>query len=128
MKNEPTFTLSARLRSMSCALRGMLVVLRTQHNAWVHAVATLLVVVTGVLARLNRIEWCCVVLAMAAVWTTEALNSALEFLVDLVSPQWHPLAAKAKDAAAGAVLVSAVGAALVGLLVFGPRLLGWLAH
>jgi diacylglycerol kinase (ATP) len=119
-----TFTPASRWRSMTLAARGVVVVLRTQHNAWLHAVATTLVIVAGLVAGLSRLEWCAIVLAMMAVWTAEALNTALEILVDLVSPSLHPLAGRAKDVAAGAVLISACGAAIVGVLVFAPHLVG----
>lgn len=99
--------------------------LRSQHNAWVHAAATFAVVVLGLACRLTPAEWCWVVLAVVAVWTAEALNTAIELLTDLASPGYHPLAGKAKDVAAGAVLITAVGAAVIGLLVFVPRLYGW---
>jgi diacylglycerol kinase (ATP) len=84
------------------------------------------VCIAGAVLGLSRLEWCAVVLAVVAVWTAEALNTALEFLVDLASPELHPLAGKAKDAAAGAVLVTAAGAVVIGLLVFGPHLLAWI--
>jgi diacylglycerol kinase (ATP) len=118
------FTPASRWRSMTLAARGVVVVLRTQHNAWLHAVATTLVILAGLFAGLSRLEWCAIVLAMMAVWTAEALNTALEILVDLVSPSLHPLAGRAKDVAAGAVLISACGAVIVGVLVFAPHLVG----
>ena len=111
----------ARWRSVSHAARGVGVVLRTQHNAWLHAIATTVVLAAGLYVGLSRLEWCAIVLAMIAVWTAEALNTALELVVDLVSPDLHPIAGRAKDVAAGAVLISAFGAAIVGLLVFGSH-------
>lgn len=117
------FSLSGRLRSFRDAGRGFLLTLRSQHNAWIHAAATILVVVGGLLLRLARLEWCAVVLACAAVWTAEALNTALELLADATTQEVHPLIGRAKDVAAGAVLLTAIGAAVVGLLVFGPHLL-----
>lgn len=95
---------------------------RSQHNAWVHAAATLMVVLAGVLLHLNAGEWCWITLAAIAVWTAEALNTAVEFLTDVASPEFNPLAGKAKDVAAGAVLIAAIGAVIIGLLVFGPKL------
>ena len=77
----------------------------------------------GLRVGLSRVEWSLVVLAMIVVWTAEALNTALEALCDVASPAAHPLVERAKDIAAGAVLVAAVGAAIVGLLIFGPHLL-----
>lgn len=93
----------------------------TQHNAWLHAVATCAVVAAGVVWDVSAVDWCLLALATMAVWTAEALNTAFEFLTDVASPAFHPLAEKAKDVAAGAVLLTAIGAAVVGLIVFGPR-------
>ncbi len=97
--------------------------LRSQHNASVHLAATVGVVVAGIFARLNRIEWSVIVLAVGSVWTAEAINTAFEFLCDVASPQFHPGVKRAKDVAAGAVLLSALGAVLIGVIVFAPRIL-----
>jgi diacylglycerol kinase (ATP) len=101
------------LRSFVYAGRGIRTMLVSQHNAWIHAVATL---------RVQRVEWLALVLAIVAVWTAEAINTAFEFLCDVASPEFHPLVEKAKDVAAGSVLVCAIGAVIVGMLVFGPPL------
>jgi diacylglycerol kinase len=118
-----TSYLTGRLRSFGHAFRGLKVLVQSQHNARIHTVATILVVVAGALIRISLTEWALIALAIVCVWATEALNTAIEFLVDLVSPEHHALAAKAKDVAAGAVLVAAVGALIVGGLVFGPHVL-----
>jgi diacylglycerol kinase (ATP) len=123
MREPSTFSLRARLRSFVYAGRGLQTMLESQHNAWIHAVASAGVLIGGLLADLGRLDWCALVLAIVSVWTAEALNTAFEFLCDVASPEFHPLVAKAKDVAAGAVLIAAVGATLVGLLVLGPHLL-----
>ena len=115
--------LTGRLRSFGHAFRGLALLLRTQHNARIHAVATILVVAAGALLRISPTEWTLLALAIVCVWVAEALNTSIEFLVDLASPEHHPLAAKAKDVAAGAVLIAAVGSLAVGVLVFGPHVL-----
>ena len=115
--------LNARLRSFGHAFRGLKVLLQTQPNARIHAVATVLVVAAGLAFGISPVEWALIVLAIASVWTAEAINTSIEFLVDLVSPEPHPLAGKAKDVAAGGVLVAAIGSAFVGGFVFGPHLL-----
>jgi diacylglycerol kinase (ATP) len=97
--------------------------LATQQNAWIHAAATVIVVSAGFALGLSLAEWCWIVLAIVSVWTAEALNTAFEFLTDVASPNFHPIAEKAKDVAAGAVLLAAVGAAVIGLLIFGPKIL-----
>lgn len=110
---------------MKCALRGIHIMLASQHNAWMHAFATLCVVIAGIVFRLTSAEWCWITLAVVAVWTAEALNTAFEFLTDVASPEFHPLAGKAKDVAAGAVLIAALGAVIIGMLIFGPHVLSW---
>jgi diacylglycerol kinase (ATP) len=95
----------------------------SQHNAWIHAVATAVVVGLGIALGLGHLEWCLLVLAIGSVWTAESLNTALEFLCDVASPEFHPLVEKAKDVAAGAVLITAAGALAIGVLVLGPHVL-----
>jgi diacylglycerol kinase (ATP) len=117
------FSVGARLKSFVYAARGVRAVL-SQHNAWIHAVATVVVVVGGVSFGLERYEWIAIVAAIAAVWTAEALNTAFERLCDVASPDFHPLVEQAKDIAAGAVLIAAVGAATIGVVVFLPHFMG----
>ncbi len=116
------FRIAARIRSLRCALNGIAVVLRTQHNAWLHFAGTAAVVPLGLALDLSRSDWCWLVLAIASVWTAELFNTALELLADVVSPDYDPAIGRVKDVAAGAVLVAAVGAAAIGLLVLGPPL------
>ena len=116
--------LAGRVASFGCALRGLWILVATQANARIHAVATLLVIGAGFWFGLTRLEWCAVVAAIGLVWTAEGLNTALEFLTDLVSPEQHPLAGKAKDVAAGAVLAASIAAVAIGAIIFGPRLMG----
>jgi len=123
MSEPKAFSAVERLRSFHYALRGVRTMLVSQHNAWIHAVATFAVCVAGLLVGLSTLEWCAIVLAIVGVWTAEALNTALEFLCDVASPEFHPLVEKAKDVAAGAVVIAALGAVAIGLLVLGPPLL-----
>lgn len=111
----------SRLASVLNAARGLGVLL-SQPNARIHLVAAILVMALGWKLAITRAEWLAVTLAMALVITAEALNTAIEYAVDLVSPQWQPLARDIKDVAAAAVLVSSLGATAVGLLVFIPYL------
>ncbi|AHY46798.1 Diacylglycerol kinase [Rubrobacter radiotolerans] len=105
------------------ATRGVLATVRTQRNMKFHVLAAVAVVAAGLLFRVSALEFAALVLAMTLVLAAEVLNTAVEALVDLVSPEPHPLAKLAKDCAAGAVLVCAVGAAVVGLLVLGDDVL-----
>lgn len=93
---------------------------RCQHNAWVHAAATVVVLAVAFLLGISAADWCWIILATSIVWTAEALNTAFEFLADAASPQFHPLVHDAKDVAAGAVLLTAIAAATIGVIVFWP--------
>ena len=115
--------LAGRLRSFADAFAGLRVVVVTQRNTWIHAVATLLVVALGVWLELGRLDWCWLVVAIALVWIAESFNTALESLADASVPEQHPLVRRAKDSAAAAVLLAAIAAAAIGFLVLGRPLL-----
>jgi diacylglycerol kinase (ATP) len=117
------FDLRERAYSFRHAIRGILLVIRTQHNAWIHLVATIAVLIAGKLLDVTRAEWLALVFAIGLVWTAEALNTALEFLADEVSLERRERLGSAKDAGAGAVLLASITAAIIGLLVFVPHLL-----
>lgn len=110
-----------RVASFGHAGRGVWAALRSEVHLRFHAAATAAVVGLGLYCHLARLEWALVALAAAGVWTAELLNTAIEALTDLASPAYHPLAGKAKDVAAGAVLLAALGALAVGALVFVPH-------
>lgn len=116
------FSWSARGRSFVHAFRGLATLLAHQHNARIHAALTLAVVVLGLVLGVSRMEWAVLALAIGSVWAAEGFNSALEWLCDVSSPEYHPLVGRAKDVAAGAVLLVALAAAAAGLLVFVPHL------
>jgi diacylglycerol kinase (ATP) len=120
------FSFSDRARSFLYAGRGITHLLRAEHNAWIHMLATLLAVGLGLFFGLTALEWCAIVLAIVAVWVSEAFNTALELLADVVSPEQHPAIGSAKDVAAGAVLLAALGAVAIGVLVLGPHCLALL--
>ena len=105
---------------MRCAFIGIWIMISSQHNAWIHATATFAAISVGMYFGLTKAEWCWIILAIISVWTAEALNTAFEFLTDVASPEFHPLAGKAKDVAAGAVLITAIGAVVIGLVIMGP--------
>ena len=121
------FSLTGRARSFRHAITGIILMLKSQHNAWLHATASIAVLLVGAFFHLSPREWCWLVIAIMAVWTAEALNTALEFLSDVASPEFHPLAKKAKDVAAGAVLISAAGSVVIALLILGPHILTYLS-
>ena len=122
-EGAPPFSVVRRIESVRHASSGLARVIRSEHNAWLHGVATLLVIICGWGFGIDRGEWLAVVLAVAIVWTAESFNTAIETLCDVVSPERDPRIKKAKDISAGAVLVSAIGAFVIGVLIFVPRLL-----
>jgi diacylglycerol kinase len=112
----------SRLRAFGHAFRGWWYVLRTQRNAWIHAVITTLVVSLAFWLRLPAGDFAILILTIALVWTAEFINTALEAVVDLASPGHHPLAKAGKDVGAAAVLIAALTSVVVGLLILGPPL------
>ena len=112
----------SRGQSFLHAFHGCGYVLRTQRNAWIHAFFTLAVTVVGLWLRLPLRDWAVLLVTMALVWTAEFINTALEVVVDLASPQRHPLAGIGKDVGAAAVLAAAIFSVLIGLLILGPPL------
>jgi diacylglycerol kinase len=121
MKNNAT-GIKKYINSFGYAFAGIADLVRGQFHAKVHLVATALVVAFGVFFQISRTEWCLVVLSIGAVISSEAMNTAVEYIVDMVSPDYHPLAGKAKDVAAGAVLIVAAAAALVAAIIFLPKI------
>jgi len=119
--------LRGRVASFLPAFAGWAHVLRTQHNAWIHAAISLAVFALGFWLELGRRDWVLILLTVAQVWLAEFFNTAVEIVVDLASPEQHDLAKLAKDVGAGAVVVAATVAVIVGLLVFGPPLWARLA-
>lgn len=116
----PPFTILGRMRSVRHAIAGILFMLRTQHNAWLHLCATTAVVVSGIVLRVTFADWRWIVVALVMVWVAEAMNTAFEHLCDVVSPEFHNSVKLSKDIAAGAVLITAVGAAVLGAMIFLP--------
>lgn len=112
----------SRALSFRYAFAGWWFVIRTQRNAWIHAAVSIAVVIVSFWLGLSPHEWAVIVLAIAMVWTAEFLNTALEAVVDLASPQQHYLAKVGKDVGAAAVLIAAGSAALIGFLILGPPL------
>lgn len=111
-----------RLSAFRHAFHGWWYVIRTQENAWFHAVASVTVFTIAVWLGLSLIEWAIVFLTVAMVWMAEFINTSIEATVDLASPEIHPLAKVGKDVGAAAVLVAALNSVVVGLLVLGPPL------
>ncbi len=115
--------LTSRFRSFRYAFRGWWYVLQTQQNAWIHAVIATLVFAMSWWLQLSARDWAVIILTVTMVFAAEFINTAIEAVVDLASPEKHPLAKVGKDVGAGAVLIAAIAAVLIGLLILGPPLL-----
>lgn len=119
MKPERQSPVKDIVRSFRDAFRGWWHTLKHERNAWIHLLMTLVVVATGIWLDVSRTDWALLIFAIGLVWMAEMMNTAVEAVVDLVSPDFNALAKVAKDTAAGAVLASAIAAAGMGLLVLG---------
>ena len=125
---EDTGFLRARLRSVGFALRGVATLIRTQPNARIHLVAMILVIVAGLALSVGAGEWALLAFAIGLVWTAEAANTALEALANRITTDIDPQIRRAKDIAAGSVLLASITASAIGFLVLGPRLWALLAR
>lgn len=120
--NNKGFTLKKRLKSFTFAFNGICLLIKNEHNAWIHSFAAICVIIAGFIFNLSPTEWIAIVFAIGLVLAGEAINSSLEALCDLVSPEYNVLIKQSKDLAAGAVLILAISAAIVGLIIFIPKI------
>lgn len=118
---KPGFTLRGRIKSFGHAFDGIVLMMRTQHNAWLHLLASTGVAGLAWWCGVSPSEWRWLLAAMAMVWVAETMNTAVEFLCDVVSPGYALAVKGAKDIAAGAVLIAALAAAMIGVLTFWPH-------
>jgi len=116
------FFFASRAQAFRYAFAGWWFVIRTQRNTWIHTAISIAVVIVSFWLQISTRDWALIVVAIAMVWTAEFINTALEAVVDLASPQQHYLAKVGKDVGAAAVLIAAASAALIGLLILGPPL------
>lgn len=121
---EHKFSLPKRLKSFSYAWNGLRIALREEHNFRIHLLIAIAVVILGFIVCLTPYEWIAIILAIAFVLISEIFNSAIENIADFVSPKRHEQIKRIKDLAAAGVLLSAVMAAIVGVIIFGSRLIG----
>lgn len=115
--------IKSRFISIKNAINGLWHVFKSQQNAHLHLIATIIVVVTGLWLRLSIVNWIFLLLVIGMVWIAEFLNTALEVIVNLASPDQHPLAKVGKDIGAAAVLIAAVIALIIGIIILGPPLI-----
>jgi diacylglycerol kinase len=123
MKENKRFNIVARIKSSTHALRGLIIMIKTTHNAWLHLFFGIWAIYLGFILNITLSEWIAVVFAIFIVLITETINTAFEVDIDLTSPEYHPYARDTKDIAAGAVLLAVVLAIIVGLIIFLPKIL-----
>lgn len=122
MKNDG-FTLRKRLKSFKFAFNGIRLLITREHNAWIHCFAAICVIIAGFAFDISTTEWIAVTFAIGTVLAAEAVNSSIEAIADLVSPEYNEAIKRTKDLAAGAVLIFAISAAIVGLIIFVPKIM-----
>jgi len=122
-EKSTSLSLKSRLKSFKFAAKGILYAVKSQPNLWFHLVATIAVIALGFIFTIATAEWLFIIFAIGFVLSAELFNSSVEKIVDLVQPEEHKLAGQAKDMAAGAVLISAVIAAVIGLMIFLPKII-----
>lgn len=120
--NNERFSIKKRVQSFVYASKGILTLLRDEHNFRIHAFAMVCVIAAGFVLDISKMEWCVVALCIGGVLMAESMNSAVEAIADLVSPEFHPLIKKAKDVGAAGVLLMAIAAATAGLIIFLPKI------
>lgn len=118
MTEKKNNQIQIRINSFKYAFKGIGDLFKSQINARIHAFFTILVISGGFFFNISKTEWLLCIISIAMVLAAEAMNTALEYVVDLVSPEYNELAGKAKDAAAAAVLILAIAAAIIGFMVF----------
>lgn len=123
VRESKKFSIVKRAESFTHAGRGIYIFLRSTHNAWVHIAALIAVIIAGLYFNISHSDWISLILVSGLVFVTEAINTAIEIDIDLTSPNFHPYAKDTKDVAAGAVLISAVVAIVVGILIFAPHII-----
>ena len=120
---QKKFSISKRLESFKYALNGLRILITEEHNARIHLVAAVCVIIAGLLFNISSYEWIGVTLSIGLVFSLEIINTSIENIADFVSPDKHEIIKKIKDLAASGVFISAVTALAVGLVIFLPKLL-----
>ncbi|MFC2114250.1 diacylglycerol kinase family protein [Bacteroidota bacterium] len=122
MKTEYKATITKRLKSFVYAYNGIVYLFKSQGNVTIHSIFAALVFICGILLKLNIMEWCMIIFSIGFVFVTETINTSIEQFIDFISPSYNVSAGRAKDLAAGAVLLAAITAILIGLVIFIPKI------
>ncbi len=121
-KDKEQFSVNKRIKSFYYAFNGIKHFIKTQHNSRIHLLITILVILAGYFLKLNTTEWCIIVFSIGFVFVSEAFNTSIEYLTDIISPDYNDKAKIIKDVAAAAVLISAITAVVIGLIMFLPKM------
>ena len=122
MKSQ-SFSITKRIKSFKYAFAGLKILLKQEHNARIHLAATFVAILAGVFFKISTSEWSLIVFAIVLVFVTEIINTAIEGISDFISPQKNEKIKIIKDLAAASVLVAAIGAIIIALLVFIPKII-----
>ena len=125
--NNSSFSFRKRVLGFKYAFRGFRLLLKFEHNAWLHCIIGTCVVIAGFLIDISAMEWIAVTIACGCVFAAEAFNTAIEKLADIVSPEYNNAIKDVKDLSAGGVLFIAIAAAIIGLIIFIPKIIALLA-
>ena len=117
------FSIKKRMHSFKYAFNGLQILLNSEHNSWIHLFASVCVLVAGFVFKISVGEWIAVIFCIGMVFALELVNTAIENIADFVSKEYHQSIKKIKDLAAAAVLVGAIAAAIIGLIIFLPKIL-----
>lgn len=120
LNSKKEFSIIKRARSFVHAGRGIILFLKTTHNAWIHVIVATFIIIFGFYFSVTSLEWIALIFAIGFVFVAEAFNTAIEIDIDLTSPEYHPYARDTKDVAAGAVLLASITAIIVGCIIFIP--------
>lgn len=121
--NRKKYSLKRLINSFGYAFRGIFTVYKTEQNIIIHTIAAIVVIVLSIYFKISSMEFCFIALAIGLVIALEMINTALEYTIDMAMPNIHPMAKMAKDASSGAVLIMAITAVVIGIIIFGPKLL-----
>ncbi|MDR2868210.1 MAG: diacylglycerol kinase family protein [Bacteroidales bacterium] len=122
MKQEK-FSFKKRIKSFKYAFNGLKILIQEEHNSWIHVFAAIGVLIAGFLLKITTYEWLAVIFCIGFVIALEMVNSAIENIADFVSPEKHIMIKKIKDLSAGAVLMAAIVSAIIGLIIFLPKII-----
>lgn len=122
-QKAPAFSIKKRIASFKYAFKGLAFILSSQHNFIIHLVVAVLVTAAGLIFNISNIEWIALIITFALVLSVEAINTSIEKLTDLVSPDFNQKAGKVKDIAAASVLITAIASVIIGLIIFLPRII-----